>query len=79
MNFNVEEAKITILGDDMVKIFRDSSGSVLEDACGELEISMNGVGKVSVSREEKISTDNLGRSGFYDRIQNHTLVVDFRH
>ncbi|MDC1419817.1 SAP domain-containing protein [Euryarchaeota archaeon] len=79
MNFNVEEAKITILGDDMVKIFRDSSGSVLEDACGELEISMNGVGKVSVSREEKISTDNLGRSGFYtaEKKIEHTLVVDF--
>ena len=79
MNFNVEEGRISIIGDDMVRIFRDSSGSVLEDACGELEISMAGIGKVSVSRDEELSTDNLGRSGFYTAEKNieHELVVDF--
>ncbi len=79
MNFNVEEARITVMGDDMVKIFRDASGNVLEDACGELEISMTGIGYVSVSNEEKISTDTLGRSGFYtaEKKLDHKLDVDF--
>ena len=79
MNFNVEEARISIVGDDMVQIFRDSSGGILDDACGELEINMIGEGKVSVSKDEQISTDSLGRSGFYtaEKTIEHDLVVDF--
>ena len=38
----------------MVQIFRDSSGGILDDACGELEINMAGEGTVSVSKDEKI-------------------------
>jgi len=79
MNFNVEEARISIVGDDMVQIFRDSSGGILDDACGELQINMLGEGKVSVSKDEQISTDSLGRSGFYtaEKTIEHDLVVDF--
>ena len=79
MNFNVEEARISIVGDDMVQIFRDSSGGILDDACGELQINMIGEGKVSVSKDEQISTDSLGRSGFYtaEKTIEHDLVVDF--
>jgi hypothetical protein len=79
MNFNVEEARISIVGDDMVQIFRDSSGGILDDACGELQINMLGEGKVSVSKDEQISTDSLGRSGFYtaQKTIEHDLVVDF--
>ena len=79
MDFNVDEARISIIGDDMVQIFRDSSGGILDDACGELEINMAGEGTVSVSRDEKISTDSLGRSGFYtaEKRTEHDLVVDF--
>ena len=79
MNFNVEEVRISIVGDDMVQIFRDSSGGILDDACGELQINMIGEGKVSVSKDEQISTDSLGRSGFYtaEKTIEHDLVVDF--
>tara|TARA_B100001109_G_C18863579_1_gene475438 strand:- start:4121 stop:6256 length:2136 start_codon:yes stop_codon:yes gene_type:complete len=79
MNFNVDEVRISIVGDDMVQIFRDSSGGILDDACGELEINMIGEGKVSVSNDEQISTDSLGRSGFYtaEKTIEHDLVVDF--
>ena len=79
MNFNVDEVRVSIIGDDMVKIFRDSSGGILDEACGELEINMAGEGKVSISRDEKISTDSLGRSGFYtaEKKIEHDLVVDF--
>ena len=79
MNFNVEEARISIVGDDMVQIFRDSSGGILDDACGELQINMIGEGKVSVSKDAQISTDSLGRSGFYtaEKTIEHDLVVDF--
>ena len=79
MNFNVDEVRVSIIGDDMVQIFRDSSGGILDEACGELEINMAGEGKVSISRDEKISTDSLGRSGFYtaEKKIEHDLVVDF--
>ena len=79
MNFNVDEVRVSIIGDDMVKIFSDSSGGILDEACGELEINKAGEGKVSISRDEKISTDSLGRSGFYtaEKKIEHDLVVDF--
>ena len=79
MNFNVDEVRVSIIGDDMVQIFRDSSGGILDEACGELEINMAGEGRVSISSDEKISTDSLGRSGFYtaEKKIEHDLVVDF--
>ena len=79
MNFNVDEVRVSITGDDMVQIFRDSSGGILDEACGELEINMAGEGRVSISSDEKISTDSLGRSGFYtaEKKIEHDLVVDF--
>ena len=79
MNFNVNDAHISVIGDDMVQIFRDASGDVLEDICGELEIIMHGDGSVSVANEEQPSTDSLGRSGFLtvEKRINHNLIVDF--
>ncbi|MAK40478.1 MAG: hypothetical protein CL993_01960 [Euryarchaeota archaeon] len=68
MEFNVEQSKIEINGDEMLSLLRDSSGGILEDACGYLAIDLSGNGDVSITNGKEdgtvYSTDSLGRSGF---------------
>ena len=68
MSFFVSDTEVNIVGDEMLDLVRDSTGGILEDACGQLTAEMTGTGTVSISDGYESgsvgTTDSLGRSGF---------------
>ena len=83
MEFNIEQSKIEINGDEMLSVLRDFSGGILEDACGYLAVDLSGNGDVSITngKEEgsEFTTDSLGRSGFLsvEKKLSMDLELDF--
>ena len=83
MEFNIEQSKIEINGDEMLSILRDFSGGILDDACGYLAVDLSGNGDVSITngKEEgsEFTTDSLGRSGFLsvEKKLSMDLEIDF--
>ena len=83
MEFNIEQSKIEINGDEMLSLLRDSSGGILEDACGYLAVDLSGNGDVSITNGQEdgaeYTTDSLGRSGFLsvEKKLSMDLELDF--
>ncbi|MDP6220200.1 MAG: SAP domain-containing protein [Candidatus Thalassarchaeaceae archaeon] len=68
MDFYVSESTITIQGDEMLGLIRDSADSILDEACGQLTAVMSGTGQVAISQGSEdgasLTSDSLGRGGF---------------
>lgn len=68
MDFQVIDSSISIVGDEMLGLVRDSTGGIMDPACEELSVEMSGTGFVSVTNGFESgavqTTDSLGRSGF---------------
>jgi len=68
MDFQVIDSRISIEGEEMLTLVRDSTGGILEPACGEVSMDMDGTGFVSVTDGPNYgaveTTDSLGRTGF---------------
>ena len=83
MDFQILESSVSINGEEMLSIVRDSSGGILDPACGEFSMEMDGTGTVMVSDGPESgaveTTDSLGRSGFLsaEKIISMDLDVDF--
>ena len=83
MEFNIEQSKIEINGDEMLSLLRDSSGGILEDACGYLAVDLSGNGEISITNGQEegteFTTDSLGRSGFLsvEKKLSMDLELDF--
>ncbi len=83
MDFQIIESSITIDGEEMISIVRDSSGGILDPACGEFSMEMDGTGTVEVTDGPESgaveTTDSLGRTGFLsaEKRINMELDVDF--
>ena len=83
MDFQIIESSASVNGDEMLSLVRDSTGEILDPACGELTIEMDGKGTVSVLEGFESgtveTTDSLGRSGFLSVEKNilFDLDVDF--
>ncbi len=83
MDFYVSESTITIQGDEMLGLVRDSADSILDEACGQLTAVMSGTGQVAISQgsEDGASptSDSLGRDGFLavEKRLSMNLDIDF--
>ncbi|MEE3113309.1 MAG: SAP domain-containing protein [Candidatus Thermoplasmatota archaeon] len=83
MDFFVRESTISIEGDEMLAVIRDSADGILDDACGQLTTVMTGTGQVAISHgsEDGASptSDNLGRDGFLavEKRLSMDLDIDF--
>jgi len=83
MNFYVSESTITIQGDEMLGLVRDSADSILDEACGQLTAVMSGTGQVAISQGSEdgasLTSDSLGRDGFLavEKRLSMELDVDF--
>lgn len=68
MEFIVTDSSISIQGEEMLSLARDSTGDILADVCDEVSVGMGGTGSVSVINgydEGAVdTTDSLGRDGF---------------
>ena len=81
MEFQVIDSSVSIVGEEMLGLARDSTGDILEDACDQLSVQINqGSGSVSVSdgpeSGARESTDSLGRSGFLTAEKNLVMNLD---
>ena len=67
MDFQVIDSSVSISGEEMLGIVRDSSGGILDPACGEFTMEMDGTGTVLVTDGPESgaveTTDSLGRTG----------------
>jgi hypothetical protein len=83
MDFYVSESTITIQGDEMLGLVRDSADSILDEACGQLTAVMSGTGQVAIPQgsEDGASptSDSLGRDGFLavEKRLSMDLDIDF--
>ena len=83
MDFQIIESSVSINGDEMLSIVRDSSGGILDPVCGEFSMEMDGTGTVMVTDGPESgaveTTDSLGRSGFLsaEKTISMDLDVDF--
>jgi len=83
MDFQVIESSISINGEEMLSIVRDSVGGILDPSCGEFSMEMDGTGTVLVTDGPESgaveTTDSLGRSGFLsvEKTISMDLDVDF--
>ena len=50
MSFTMTDGTIEAIGEDMVALIRDQAGNTLEDACGDLSLSLSGTGQISVRK-----------------------------
>ena len=68
MEFQVIDSSISVTGEEMLGLVRDSTGGIMDEACEELTVQMSGVGDVSVTDGPESggvgTTDSLGREGF---------------
>ena len=80
MDFQVIDSSISIDGEEMLSVFRDSTGGILEPACGEVSMDMDGTGSVSVTEGPNSgaveTTDSLGRTGFLAAEKRIRLDLD---
>ncbi len=80
MDFQVIDSRISIDGEEMLSVVRDSSGGILEPACGEVSMDMGGTGLVSVTEGPNSgaveTTDSLGRTGFLSAEKGIRLDLD---
>ena len=83
MDFQIIESSVSINGDEMLSIVRDSSGGILDPVCGEFSMEMDGTGTVMVTDGPESgaveTTDSLGRAGFLsaEKTISMDLDVDF--
>ena len=83
MDFFVSGSEISINGDEMLSLVRESTGGILDDACGQLSAEMSGTGSVSITDGYNSgavwTTDNLGRDDFLsvEKKLSMDLDVDF--
>ena len=80
MDFQVIDSEISIVGEEMLGLVRDSTGEILERVCGELSVEMSGTGTVSVTDGFESgaveTTDSLGRTGFLAVEKNIGMDLD---
>ena len=80
MDFQVIDSSLSINGEEMLSIVRDSSGGILDPACGELSMEMDGTGTILVSDGPYSgavgTTDSLGRSGFLSAEKSISMDLD---
>ena len=80
MEFQVIDSSISIDGEEMLSVVRDSTGGILEPACGEVSMDMDGTGSVSVTEGPNSgaveTTDSLGRTGFLAAEKRIRLDLD---
>ena len=80
MDFLVIDSGLSINGEEMLSLVRDSSGGILDPACGEFSMEMDGTGTVMVSDGPDSgavsTTDSLGRTGFLSAEKSITLDLD---
>tara|TARA_B100000959_G_scaffold51439_1_gene53455 strand:- start:3877 stop:5967 length:2091 start_codon:yes stop_codon:yes gene_type:complete len=83
MDFQVIDSSVSINGEEMLGIVRDSAGGILDPSCGEFSMEMDGTGTVLVTDGPESgaveTTDSLGRSGFLsvEKTIGMDLDVDF--
>ena len=80
MDFQVIDSEVSIVGEEMLGLVRDSTGDILDRVCGELSVEMSGTGRVSVTDGFESgavpTTDSLGRSGFLTVEKNIGMDLD---
>ncbi len=80
MDFQIIESSVSINGEEMLSIVRDSSGGILDPACGEFSMEMDGTGTVMVADGPESgaveTTDSLGRSGFLSAEKSISMDLD---
>ena len=80
MDFQVIDSSISIYGEEMLSLVRDSTGGILDPSCGEFSMEMDGMGAVSVSEGPESgaveTTDSLGRSGFLSAEKSISMDLD---
>ena len=80
MDFQIIESSVSINGEEMLSIVRDSSGGILGPACGEFSMEMDGTGTVMVADGPESgaveTTDSLGRSGFLSAEKSISMDLD---
>ena len=80
MEFQVIDSSISIDGEEMLSVVRDSTGGILEPACGEVSMDLDGTGSVSVTEGPNSgaveTTDSLGRTGFLAAEKGISLDLD---
>jgi hypothetical protein len=80
MDFQVIDSRVSINGEEMLSLVRDSSGGIFDSACGEFSMEMDGTGSVSVSEGPEMgaveTSDSLGRTGFLSAEKRISLDLD---
>ena len=80
MDFQIIDSSVSINGEEMLSLVRDSSGGILDPACGEFSMEMDGTGTVSVLEGSESgavgTTDSLGRSGFLSAEKSISMDLD---
>jgi len=80
MDFQIIDSSVSVNGEEMLSLLRDSSGGILDPACGEFSMEMDGTGTVSVSEGSESgavgTTDSLGRSGFLSAEKSISMDLD---
>ena len=80
MDFQIIDSSVSVNGEEMISLVRDSSGGILDPACGEFSMEMDGMGAVSVSEGSEsgavVTTDSLGRDGFLSTEKSISMDLD---
>ena len=80
MDFQIIDSRISINGEEMLSIVRDSSGGILDPACGEFSMELDGMGTVLVTDGPESgaveTTDSLGRTGFLSAEKSISMDLD---
>ncbi len=80
MDFQIIDSSISINGEEMLSIVRDSSGGILDPACGEFSMELDGMGTVLVTDGPESgaveTTDSLGRTGFLSAEKSISMDLD---
>ena len=80
MDFQILDSSVSINGEEMLGIVRDSSGGILDPACGEVSMEMDGTGTVKVTDGPESgaveTTDSLGRDGFLTAEKRISMDLD---
>ena len=80
MDFQVIDSSVSISGEEMLGIVRESSGGILDPACGEFTMEMDGTGTVLVTDGPESgaveTTDSLGRTGFLSAEKRISMDLD---
>jgi len=80
MDFQVIDSSLSINGEEMLSLVRDYSGGILDPACGEFSMEMDGTGTVLVldgpDSGAVSTTDSLGRTGFLSAEKSISLDLD---